>query len=69
MQVVEDIMTPPLFRLMQFALLAAASLHWSACLFYWSAAWNNFDSTTWVYEANLVPNPADDYASSKNAVR
>jgi hypothetical protein len=42
------------FRLLKFSLLAFSLLHWSACLFYYAASWNNFNENTWVYKAGLV---------------
>ncbi|GAX84236.1 hypothetical protein CEUSTIGMA_g11659.t1 [Chlamydomonas eustigma] len=65
-QIMEDLMGRSNFRLLKFSLLAFSLLHWSACLFYYSASWNNFDDSTWVYKADLVPNSHDDYTGADN---
>ena len=39
-------------RLVKLLLFSMAVLHWAACLFYYSASWQNFGVNTWVYHAD-----------------
>ncbi|KAG1678597.1 hypothetical protein FOA52_012604 [Chlamydomonas sp. UWO 241] len=64
----EDMFGKATMRMGQLLLLAIGMLHWGACLFYYSAAWQDFNDETWVWRADLVPNEYSD-GDANNAKR
>ena len=47
-------------------MFSICSHSWAACLFYYSASWNNFGPNTWVYRANLVPDKSKPFQFGQN---
>jgi hypothetical protein len=53
-QSLEDLLGKSTLRLINLVVLAIGMVHWGACLFYFSASWENFDTNTWVYRQGLT---------------
>ncbi len=69
-QSVEDLVGKAALSMIQLTLLAVALLHWAACCFYYVASWYSFNSNTWVYRQDLVPNTDTGLAhGASNAAR
>ena len=50
-QVIENTLGRTNLRIAGFVAVVILTLHWSACVFYYVAFWDDFGPDTWVYHA------------------